>query len=188
MLGAVSLGCLVVRRLAGGLLRRLRPRRRRRAAARPAAVARARAGPAADPEVAAAGRRRARRRQPDSGAAPHVGERRRADAVARARRRVCRHGARQLRVDHRLDGHGAQSRSVRDAVAGHRDPHARGFRRRWAPSWRRCRRRARPDGARRPDRLPADAGHDRRDGGRRASRETAHRPPVEGDRRRRCTA
>ena len=48
-------------------------------------------------EVAAAGRRRARRRQPDSGAAPHVGERRRADALAGAGRGVCRHGARQLR-------------------------------------------------------------------------------------------
>ena len=94
---------------------------------------------AAGAEVAAAGRRRARGRQPDSVAAPHVGERRRADAVARARRGVRRDGARQLRLDHRLDGHGAQPRSVRLAVAEHRDSHDSVSRGRWRPSWRRCR-------------------------------------------------
>ncbi len=92
----------------------------------------ARAHPAGA-EMAAAGRRRAGRRQPDSGAAADVGERRRADAVARARRRVRRHGARQLRLDHRLDEYGAQSRSVRPAVAEHRRSGRSGFRRRWAP-------------------------------------------------------
>ena len=69
-----------------------------RAAARSAAVAGAVAGPPAGAQVAAAGRRRAGRRQPDPVAAPHVGERRRPDAVAGAGDRVRRHGARQLRA------------------------------------------------------------------------------------------
>ena len=55
-------------------------------------------------KLAAAGRGRARGRQPDPGAAPHVGHRGGADAVARARRRARRHRAGQLRLDHRLDG------------------------------------------------------------------------------------
>ena len=37
-------------------------------------------------------------------------------------RRVRRHGARQLRLDRRLDGHDAQSRSVRDALSAARRP------------------------------------------------------------------
>ena len=43
------------------------------------------------------------------------------------------HGARQLRLDHRLDGDGAQPRSVRHAVAEHRRFARSGFRRRWRP-------------------------------------------------------
>ena len=82
-------------------------------------------------QVAAAGRGRAGRRQPDPGAAPHVGDGGRADAVAGARRGVRRHGARQLQLDRRLDGHDAQSRPVRDAVAELRSADDCGFRRRW---------------------------------------------------------
>ena len=67
-------------------LRRLRPRHRRRAAAEPAAVAGARQRLAAAPEIPAPGRGGAGGRQPDPGAAPHVGERGGADAVARAGR------------------------------------------------------------------------------------------------------
>ena len=143
---SLSAGESRVRAIAGGGARRRVDRlpvgRRRRApvfyagyvlaivvgaAARPAALAGAGASAPAAAEVAAAGRGRAGGRQPDPGAAPDVGERRRADAVARAGRRVCRHGARQLRLDHRLDGHGAQPRPVRHAVAEHRRSARSGF-------------------------------------------------------------
>ena len=56
----------------------------------------------------AAGRRSAGSRQPDSGAATHFGKRGGADVVAGAGRRLRGHGAGQLQVDHRLDGHGAE--------------------------------------------------------------------------------
>ena len=136
-------------------------------------------------QVAASGRRRARRRQPHPGASPHVGQRRRADAVTCAGGRVRRHGARQLRLDHRLDGNGAQPRSLRHAVGEHRHSHDP------VPAGnegagrhlRRLRASIGADGARRAHRVPADAG----DGRRRRDRE--HRadgaPQARGGRCRR---
>ncbi len=149
------------RRLQGGLLFRLPPRDRGRAAAGAAR----RAGPGAPhpaaAEVAASGRGRARRRQPDPVPAPHLGERRRSHAVAGAGGRVRRDGARQLRLDHRLDGHGPQSRPVRPAVARHRPAHAPVSGVDGARAGRGGRRGARADGAGRPGRVPQDAGDDR---------------------------
>ena len=129
----------------------------------------------------APGRGRARRRQPDPGAAPDVGQRRGADAVARARRRVCRHGARQLRVDHRLDGHDAQPGPVRHAVAGHRDPDAALSARDGSRAEGDARHHARPGGPQRARGVPEDAGDDRRDRHREHRRNGARR----SDRRRR---
>ena len=108
------------------------------AAAQPVAGGGSRARDAARAQVASARRRRARRRQPAAGAAPHLGERRRAHAVAGARRGVRRHGAGQLQLDHRLDGHGAQPGPVRLAVPEHRGSHDSLSRGRWKASWRRC--------------------------------------------------
>ena len=88
--GAVSIACLCVGGVAVGLLRGLRARDRRAALLLSAAARRSRSRSALRPvlKLAAAGRRRAGRRQPDPGAAADLGERRRADAVARAGRRV----------------------------------------------------------------------------------------------------
>ena len=135
---AISVACLlpVGRKappLARGVLRRLFSRRRRALLLSPLLSRWRSPGRFVRSEVDPAGRRRAGRRQPHSGAAPDVGERGRADAVARARRRLCGHGARQLRLDHRLDGHGAQSGPLRPAVAEHRRLGRFAFRRRWAP-------------------------------------------------------
>ena len=73
------------------VLCRLRAHHSRGAAARADAGAVVLTRDAAGAEVASAGRRGARRRQPDSGAAPHVGRRRGADAVARPGHRSRRH-------------------------------------------------------------------------------------------------
>ena len=135
----VSVGCLVAAKsrivfYAGYVLAIAR-----RAAARAAAVAGAVARPPAGAEVAAAGRRRAGRRQPDSGAAPHVGERRGPDALARAGDRVRRHGARELR---RRSSTGWRRRSIRISSSCRRRTSwsARcDFLPRWTRSSRRCR-------------------------------------------------
>ena len=82
----------------------------------------ARATVAAAAQGNSTGRRRSGGRQPDSIAATDVGERGGRDAVARVGRCVRRDGARELRLDHRVDGHCAQSGSLRQSVAEHRHP------------------------------------------------------------------
>ena len=113
-----------VRRIAHRVLRRLRAGDCGGAAARTAALARAGTGAATDLEVGSTRRRCPGRRQPHSVATPYIGKRRGGDVVARARRGVRGHGPRELQLDHRLDGGGAQSGSLRDAVTRHRDPDA----------------------------------------------------------------
>ena len=175
------------RPVARGLLRRLHARHRRCAAAQSSAVARAREGDSAGSALAASGGRRARRGQPDPGSAPDVGERGGADALAGARRRLRGDGARQLRLDHRLDGDGAQPGPVRRAVAGHRGqvdavPAVDGAGALGDP-WRG----ARPDGARRAGRLSRHTGDDRRRRSAEPRRDgaAAERSPAT---RTRCTA
>ena len=129
----------------------------------------------------ASGRRHTRRRQPHSGAAANVSERRRADAVADARRRFRRHGARELLVARRLDGIDAQPGSLHHAVAEHRDSHDpvpcgdgradRGH----------SRRRSRAARSRRTHRVPQDADHARRRG---REEHPGDRTPRAGRRRR----
>ena len=181
----VSIVCLRHRRVASGLLRRLRPGDRRRAAAQPAAVARARASAAAAPEVAAAGRRRAGGGQPDPVAAPDVGERRRADAVAGAGRSRFAGMARasydsiidwmETALNPELFVMPSQSIVVRTI----RFPASMGPEVAAIPGVR-----ARADGARRAHHVPRHAGH----GGRGRDREHRARPrsapPVAGQRRR----
>ena len=84
-------------------------------------------------EVAAAGRGRAGGRQPDSGAAPDVGERGGADAVARAGRRVRRAWRAPATA---RSSTGWKRRSIRICSSCRRRTSSSGrsgFRRRWAP-------------------------------------------------------
>ena len=60
-------------------------------------------------EMGETGRRDAGCRQPDSGAAPDVRQRRRAHAVVRTRRGVCRYGTVYLRIARGLDEHDVES-------------------------------------------------------------------------------
>ena len=91
------------------------------------------------------------------------------------------HGARQLRLDHRLDGDGAEPRSLRPAVAEHRRPHdplsgGDGAGARGDP-----RRRARADGARRAHHVPRHAGDGRRGRGQEHRARPRSAPPVAGN-------
>ena len=113
----VSAGCLVDRQERRRLLRRLHPRHGGGAApdAGARAVAHARSPTAA--RLAVAGRGRAGGRQPDPGAPADVGHGVGADALAEHDDRPRRGVEGQLRIDRRLDGHGAQPGPVRHRLA-----------------------------------------------------------------------
>ena len=143
---------------------------RGRAAPQPVAVARARQTDAAGAEMAAACRRSTRRGQPHSGAPADVFECRRVDALDGRRRRIRRDGGRQLRLDHRLDGHGAESGPLRAAVPERRRANDSVSANDGAGDCGAARRGTGADGARCAHHLPRHADHGR---GRRGRE---HRP------------